>query len=103
MSWKVLITSRVFDTIGQPALELLRSAGCEVVLPEKFGPLKLDALLPQLRGVDATLCSPDQYNAQLLRSAEAATLKIISRWGVGYDSIDVADATRQGPSRWAGA
>jgi phosphoglycerate dehydrogenase-like enzyme len=96
MSWKVLITSRVFDTIGQPALGLLREHGCEAILPEKFGPLKLEALLPRLRGVDATLCSPDEYNSQALRSAETAALKIISRWGVGYDSIDVAEATRQG-------
>src|SRR5687768_7897087 len=96
MSWKVLITSRVFDTIGQPALELLRTSGCEVIIPKKFGPLKADLLLPNLTGVDATLCSPDQYNAQVLRSPEAANLKIISRWGVGYDSIDFAEATRQG-------
>lgn len=96
MSWNVLITSRVFDTIGQPALELLRGSGCEVVIPARFGPLKMDVLLPLLRGVDATLCSPDQYNTAVLGSDEAANLKIISRWGVGYDSIDVAEATRQG-------
>lgn len=96
MSWRVLITSRVFDTIGEPALELLRANGCEVILPEKFGPYKTEILIPSLRGVDATLCSPDQYNVQTLRSPESSRLKVISRWGVGYDSIDVPEATRQG-------
>jgi phosphoglycerate dehydrogenase-like enzyme len=96
MSWKVLITARVFDTLGQPALELLRSSGCEVILPQKFGPYKSDLLLTRIQGIDATLCSPDAYNAQVLQSAEAANLKIISRWGVGYDSIDIATATKQG-------
>jgi glyoxylate reductase len=32
----------------------------------------------------------------VLQSPAASRLKILSRWGVGYDSIDVAEATRQG-------
>jgi phosphoglycerate dehydrogenase-like enzyme len=96
MSWKVLITARVFNTVGKPALELLRSSGCEVIIPDPFGPYKFDKLLASLPGVDATLCSPDAYNAKLVQAPEAANLKIISRWGVGYDSIDIPAATRQG-------
>ena len=96
MSWKVLITARVFSTVGQPALDLLSLSGCDVIVPKQFGPHRLETLLPLLSGVDATLCSPDQYNAEALRSPAAANLKLISRWGVGYDSIDIAEATRQG-------
>ena len=96
MSWKVLITSRVFNVVGKPALELLQKNGCDVIVPEKFGPYRADALLERLADVDATLCSPDQYNSQALCSPASSRLKIISRWGVGYDSIDVAEATRQG-------
>src|SRR5262249_1114945 len=40
--------------------------------------------------------SPDQYTADVLSSPAAVRLKIISRWGVGFDSIDVAAATRNG-------
>jgi glyoxylate reductase len=96
MSWNVLITARVFNTVGKGALELLQQEKCNVILPEKFGPLKLDELTKRLDRVDATLCSPDQYNAQLLQSPAAKHLKAISRWGVGFDSIDIAEATRQG-------
>jgi phosphoglycerate dehydrogenase-like enzyme len=96
MSWKVLITARVFNTIGKPALDFLRQNSCEIILPNPFGPLRLPELLPLLKNVDATLCSPDQYNAEALQSPAAAHLKIISRWGVGYDSIDIPQATRQG-------
>ena len=96
MSWKVLITARVFTQVGKPALEHLQRSGCEVCLSEPFGPLKSGELLPKLRGIDATLCSPDQYNAETLKSPEAKELKVISRWGVGFDSIDVPEATRQG-------
>jgi glyoxylate reductase len=96
MSWKVLISARVFDVVGKPALELLRQHGCEVILPNPAGPFRINELLPLIQGADATLCSPDQYNAEALRSPATSNLKIISRWGVGYDSIDIAEATRQG-------
>jgi phosphoglycerate dehydrogenase-like enzyme len=96
MSWKVLITARVFNVVGKPALELLRNSGCEIIMSEPAGPLKLNYLLARLEGIDATLCSPDQYNAQAFQSPATRSLKLISRWGVGYDSIDFAEATRQG-------
>jgi phosphoglycerate dehydrogenase-like enzyme len=96
MSWKVLITARTFQDVGGPAKELLKSAGCEVIVPAKFGPFEAASLLPLLEGMDAVLVSPDQYSDAVLSSPNAARLKIISRWGVGYDSIDIAAATRLG-------
>jgi lactate dehydrogenase-like 2-hydroxyacid dehydrogenase len=38
----------------------------------------------------------DKFTREVLSSPEAAQLKIISRWGVGYDAIDVLAATAQG-------
>ena len=51
MSWKVLITARVFEIVGQPALELLRSSGCEVIIPEKFGPYSTQTLIEGYAGI----------------------------------------------------
>lgn len=96
MSWKVLITARTFKEVGEMAFEKLKSEGCEVVVPSQFGPHAAKDLLPLLNGVDAVLCSPDQYSDSVLKSGEASRLKIISRWGVGYDSIDHAAAARAG-------
>ena len=96
MSWKVLITARTITEVGTRALEILRSAGCDVIIPPKLGPLPADEILKLLPGVDAALVSPDGYNAAVLASPEAARLKIISRWGVGYDSINIPAATKQG-------
>lgn len=96
MSWNVLITARVFASVGQSALDLLQKAGCRVHMNEQFGPLKQEPLLRRLEGMDAVICSPDAYDADVLRSAAATNLKLISRWGVGYDTIDFAEATRQG-------
>ena len=98
MSWKVLITARTLnvDAVGRRALELLREAGCELIHPPKYGPLTEAELLPLLPGVDAVFASMDQFTAAVLGSKEAASLKLISRWGVGYDAIDVPAATKQG-------
>jgi phosphoglycerate dehydrogenase-like enzyme len=96
MSWKVLITARGVQSAGEQALELLRKAGCEIILPPKPGPFKADELARALAGMDAVLASLDEYSASLLSSPATASLKIIARWGVGYDSVDVAAATRNG-------
>ena len=96
VSWKILITARTIPEVGREAVELMRAAGCEVIIPSKLGPLPVNELLERLERMDAALVSPDPFNASVLASPAAANLKIISRWGVGYDSIDIAAATRQG-------
>jgi len=96
MSWKVLITARTLNEVGQSALELLRKAGCELTLPPRFGPYGAEELLPLLRDQQAVLASMDRFTADVLVSPEAAQLKIISRWGVGYDAIDIPTASAQG-------
>lgn len=94
--WKILVTAEPIKTVGEQARQLLRDAGCELIFPPQFGPLKEQALLTALDGMDAVIASHDAYNAAALSSPAAAKLKIVARWGVGYDSIDVAAATRNG-------
>ena len=96
MSWKVLITAGGIKSAGTQAQELLRRAGCETIFPPRPGPLKGDELARALAGMDAVLASVDGYSADILASPAASQLKIIARWGVGYDSVDVAAATRNG-------
>jgi phosphoglycerate dehydrogenase-like enzyme len=98
VSWKVLITARTLnvDAVGGPALTLLREAGCDLIHPPKYGPLTADELLPLLPGMDAVFASMDQFTNAVLASKAALQLKLISRWGVGYDAIDISAATQQG-------
>lgn len=96
MPWKVVITTRGVQQAGQQAQELLRNAGCEVVFPPKIGPLKADDLMAALKGMDAVLASLDDYSEKVLASPGLVPLKIIARWGVGYDSVNLAAATRNG-------
>ncbi len=96
MFWKVLITARAIMQVGQPAIQLMREAGCEMTVPPEFGPFRGAALEQKFDGFDAVLATVDQYNEAIIKSPAAQRLKIISRWGVGYDSIDIGAATQAG-------
>jgi phosphoglycerate dehydrogenase-like enzyme len=98
VSWNVLITARTLnvESVGKRALELLHGAGCKLVHPPRYGPLTEAELLSQLDGIDVVFASMDKFADTVLGSKQAAQLKLISRWGVGYDAIDVPAATRNG-------
>jgi phosphoglycerate dehydrogenase-like enzyme len=96
MSWKILITARTLDEVGKDAIALLEGAGCKLTFPARFGPHPAETLLPLLDGHDACFASMDKFTAAVLGSPQAAQLKCISRWGVGYDAIDVPAATQHG-------
>src|SRR5689334_2215821 len=65
VSWKVLITARTLNIeyVGKRALDLLATAGCELIHPPKCGPLTEAELLPQLEGIDAVFASMDKFTA----------------------------------------
>src|SRR5881394_1880517 len=96
MSWKILITARTMNEVGVSALHLMRDANCDLIIPPKPGPFSADELLKLLPDMDGVLASMDKFTAAVLESSAAAKLKIISRWGVGYDAIDVPAATQAG-------
>jgi phosphoglycerate dehydrogenase-like enzyme len=96
MNWKVLITASGVAQSGERAQALLRDAGCEVIFPKRFGPFKAPELTAMLGGIDAVLASLDEFSSPVLGSPAAAQLKMVARWGVGFDSVDVAAATRNG-------
>ncbi len=97
MNWNVLITaSPLSAAVGATARTLLGGPEFSLLHPPKYGPLPEAEIRPLLAGMDAVYSSVDRYTAAVLASPEAARLKVISRWGVGYDSIDIAAATREG-------
>ena len=94
--WTVLATASTIEGVGQASAEMLIEAGCEILLPETFQAHPTAALQPLLTGVQGIYAGLDDFSADVLASEEAAELQIISRWGVGYDSVDVAAATELG-------
>lgn len=82
--------------VGQSALDLLTAAGCQLFFPKHYvarGGAELEDLL---ENKEAVLATQDRYTSEVFNSPKTASLKMVSRWGVGYDAIDVAAATRSG-------
>ncbi|AIE86009.1 phosphoglycerate dehydrogenase [Fimbriimonas ginsengisoli] len=94
MAFKVLVTARAFWSSGEAANDLLVTAGCDVVRSATFGPLTESEVIAQLRGCDAVIASSDAYTEAVF--AVHPGLKVVSRWGVGIDSVDLEAATQAG-------
>lgn len=84
----------LFNTHGAYR-SILESAGFEVRFPRIGGSvLTASQLAAELPGVHATIASTEPYSDSILQGA--ADLRVISRTGVGYDSIDLKAATARG-------
>lgn len=92
MSAKVLITAKtVADSAA--ALEYLHAAGCRVDVKTPPSPVHERWQMEQVRDAEALVFAMERVSAQLLEAAPK--LKVIARPGVGYDTVDLAAATRR--------
>ena len=92
---KVLVTVAQLYHREAEYLRRLEAAGLDVERRiGQGGRLTEDELIDALPGVFATLASSEPYTERVFRAAP--DLRVIGRWGVGYDAIDVPSATRHG-------
>jgi phosphoglycerate dehydrogenase-like enzyme len=88
---KVLITGHTFRRTAGGHDERLMAAGCELIVSPILRAATEAELIPLVSDIDAVLASTDAFTRRVLEAAPR--LKIISRFGVGYDAIDVPAAT----------
>src|SRR5262245_18818199 len=75
--------------------DILESAGFEIHFPSRGGSVLTETQLEaELQGTHATIASTEPYTASILK--KAGSLRVISRTGVGYDSVDTTAATERG-------
>jgi D-3-phosphoglycerate dehydrogenase / 2-oxoglutarate reductase len=92
--FKVLAGSRSFGKYVDDGIRLLQENECEIV-PNPFDRyLTEDDFVEILPGLDAAIVGEDEVTDRALSTADR--LQIISKHGVGLDSIDVSAATRRG-------
>ena len=91
---KVLVTLHLLRGRAEPTFERLRQAGFEVAFNPLDRRFNEDELAEVLTGVFATIAGIEPYTERVF--ANAPDLRLIARWGVGFDSIDVEAATRHG-------
>ncbi|MBI2002457.1 MAG: phosphoglycerate dehydrogenase [candidate division NC10 bacterium] len=91
---KILVTVQQLADREAPELRPLEEAGFEILLNRKGRPLTEQELIDSLPGVFATVAGGEPYTARVLE--QATDLRVVARFGVGYDQIDVPAATRHG-------
>jgi D-3-phosphoglycerate dehydrogenase len=94
LNGKILITARSFRKTEGPHKQILRDAGFELVESPNEQPLAATELAGWLSDVDGAILGLDAVTEDAL--AAAVRLRVISRYGVGVDAVDVAAATRHG-------
>lgn len=92
MTKKVLVL--VNQVQGRPALYLdrLRKAGLEVVFSGLDRLATEEELIKMIPGVFATMAGGEPYTERVFDAAK--DLKLVARFGVGYDQVNVPAATR---------
>jgi D-3-phosphoglycerate dehydrogenase / 2-oxoglutarate reductase len=89
---KILLTSTSFiDTPGVHK-SMLKETGYEVNILR--GPVKDKVLLPIIADYDALICGDDELTDEVLHKGKSGKLKVVSKYGVGLDKIDL-DAAKK--------
>jgi len=94
MKRKVLVASNWFSRYCSEAKALLLDHGCEIVENETDHALSSEELSPIVSELDGVIAGLEIWTRELLQ--RAGKLKIIARWGAGYDNIDFETARRYG-------
>jgi glyoxylate reductase len=90
MSWNVFITRR----IPKEGLDLLRQSGAEIHLHDEETPFARKELLAQVRSCNGVIIGGgERVDTEFLDAAPK--LKVVSCLAVGYDNVDLTEATRR--------
>ena len=92
--YRVLLTGHTFRRTAQAHEAALVAAGCEVIASPYTRPATEEELIPLVADVDAVLASTDHFTRRVFEAAPR--LKIVARWGVGFDAIDTEAAADHG-------
>jgi len=86
----ILLTSTSFkDTLGKHQTAL-KETGFNINTIR--GPIGESELMPIISDYDGIICGDDYYTRKVLEKGKAGKLKVISKYGVGLDKIDIIAA-----------
>ena len=92
---KILVTpTSLQPDKGSAALEVLKKYSDDLVFNTKGRPLTEDELIPLLKDCDGYVAGLDFITEKVLENCPR--LKVISRYGVGYDRVDIQAAQKKG-------
>lgn len=84
---KILLTSTSFQDTPGSHQSLLNAQGFEVI--KLRGPLKEAEMLEAIVGIEGIICGDDEITAAVIEKGVKSKLRIISKYGIGLDKIDL--------------
>lgn len=91
---RVLITCRQMQNCISEFMPALQERGLEVVMPDVVQQPSEDELIELIGGFEGMIAGDDPLTARVLE--HAVRMRIISKWGVGTDGIDLDAAGKRG-------
>lgn len=91
---KILLTSTSFQDTPGKHHDTLNNTGFDV--DKLRGPLKENMLLPVIADYDGIICGDDEITSDVIKTGVSGSLKVISKYGIGLDKIDLIVADKLG-------
>lgn len=90
VKWVVCSTAVTFGISTEEPVRRLEAAGCEVRLNPFGRPLDTNEMYQFAHDADAIILGNDDLPSSVIKKLK--NLKIIARYGVGFDGVDIAEA-----------
>jgi D-3-phosphoglycerate dehydrogenase len=84
---RILLATSPFAQTGRKPLDLLEASGHTLVFNPYGRRLRAGEVAEHLKGIDAVIAGTEPYDSETLVNADS--LKVISRVGIGLDSVDL--------------
>ncbi|GAB4551824.1 MAG: phosphoglycerate dehydrogenase [Anaerolineae bacterium] len=94
MTFHVLVTARSFANTAGAHQDYLRENDCALDLRAPTHPYPADQLRELIAGYDGVILGLDACDASVIERADR--LRAISRYGAGYDAVDLDAAAKKG-------
>jgi len=92
--FKILVTTTSFQDTPGSHLKLLNNQNFDIDFLR--GPLPAKDLINIVQNYDGIICGDDEYNQDVLEKGVNGNLKVISKYGVGLDKINLEVANELG-------
>lgn len=89
---KILLTSTSFQDSPGKHHDLLNFQNWDIDYLR--GPVEESVLLPIIHKYDGVICGDDEYTREVMKAGKKGKLKVLSKYGVGLDRIDL-DAAKE--------
>jgi D-3-phosphoglycerate dehydrogenase len=90
---KILITPRSFASFSDKPLKMLSERDYKIERNNTGRPYEKEEMLKLIRDIDGIIIGIDELSAEIIEEANA--LKVISKYGIGLDNIDINMATNK--------